>query len=370
MNNGVPNNNQVNNSNDMPVLKPMEGVTIAPVQEGPVDASNSATATSTAATVSSGAMKSNINPNNTTPVIANSTPVGQVVAPQLVVAPPQPAIQNNNAILTNSTPVGPPPVVVPPINNQVPSTDGKKKKVNIVPILILIILVLGGYTIYSSKSHKEQLANLSYNCTPVTASKEEVKLDLDSTLVKDLYSKVSTSIREDIANPVFDDNMKLYLAYRQILETDKYDTNCNLFVKTAMEPYTCMVSTTFVPKAFKEETMLEAIKKLYGEKTTIPLKNIQLGSSCIGGYQYIPKRGEFVQGYCNQNVATSYSVTKTIKEAVSTRNTIIITEEVKYHEAEKMTLPDSLKSGYYYYTFRLDMNYNYVFVSKTYKSKY
>ena len=50
--------------------------------------------------------------------------------------------------------------------------------------------------------------------------------------------------------------MKLYLAYRQILETEKYDSNCNLFSQTSMEPYTCEVSTLFVPKAFKEETLI------------------------------------------------------------------------------------------------------------------
>ena len=57
-------------------------------------------------------------------------------------------------------------------------------------------------------------------------------------------------------------------------------------------------------------------------------------------------------------------------KAVSTKNTIIITEEVKYHENEKMELPSSLVSGTYNYTFRLDNNYNYVLVSKTYINKY
>ena len=33
-------------------------------------------------------------------------------------------------------------------------------------------------------------------------------------------------------------------------------------------------------------------------------------------------------------------------------------------------LPESLKSGNYFYTFRLDMNYNYVLVSKVYEDKY
>ena len=164
--------------------------------------------------------------------------------------------------------------------------------------------------------------------------------------------------------------MQIYLAYRQILEKDKYDSNCNLFSATAMEPYVCVESTNFIPKAFKEETLRQEIKILFGENTNISLQNIQLGSSCIAGYQYIPDRGEFVQGYCNQQSATSYKVTKTLKEAKSTGATIVLTEEVKYHGNEKMALPDFLKSGIYKYTFRLDMNYNYVFVDKIYEERY
>ena len=48
-----------------------------------------------------------------------------------------------------------------------------------------------------------------------------------------------------------------------------------------------------------ESKELKTIKKLYGENTSIPFTNIQLGNTCIGGYQYIPSRGEFVQGLCN-----------------------------------------------------------------------
>ena len=235
---------------------------------------------------------------------------------------------------------------------------------------MIVILGLIFYIVYSAKTNATMIQNLSYNCTPITASKEEKKLDVNSTLVKELYKKVQTSIREDYAEPEFNNSMKLYLAYRQILETEKYDSNCNLFSQTSMEPYTCEVSTLFVPKAFKEETLTQAIKELYGENVTIPFANIRLGTTCIGGYQYIPARGEFVEGYCNQTNAIPFKVTKTLKEASSTRNTIILKEEVKYHENEKLALPDYLKSGNYYYTFRLDMNYNYVLVNKTYESKY
>lgn len=264
----------------------------------------------------------------------------------------------------------PQPTVVTNQNDNSKKDKGSKKKLNLIPILFIIILILLFYIIYSHLSNKTKIDNLIYSCTPITASEEKKELDLDSTLVKDLYSKVATNIREDLAQPEFNDNMRLYLAYRQILETEKYDSHCNLFDKLAMEPYTCEVSTTFVPKAFKKETMVQAIKKMYGENTDIPLANIKLGNACIGGYQYIAARGEFVQGFCNQQTATSYRVTKNLKSATSTRNTIILEEEVKYHENEGMSLPEYLKSGTYYYTFRLDMNYNYVLVSKTYESKY
>ena len=53
--------------------------------------------------------------------------------------------------------------------------------------------------------------------------------------------------------------------------------------------------------------IVQEIKKLYGESTNLPLKNIQLGTSCVVGYQYIEDRGEFVEGYCDKQNATTYS---------------------------------------------------------------
>ena len=355
MNNGVNNTNNSQPSNtEQPVLMPMEGVKIAPVDEGPVDASSTESATQTvaAAKASDNSVVANPVPQPAVnPVVANQ-PVQTEVNP--VVEEPQPT---NTAV---------PQEVV---ENK--ETKPVKKKINIVPILLLIILIFVAYTVYSSLTHKRQIEKLNYECTPVTASKDTVKLDLNSTLVKELYRRVKTDIEEDLAQPEFNDNMRLYLAYRQLGVKDIYDSNCNLFNPTAMEPYTCVVSTEFVPKAFKEETLKQKLKELYGEKTEIPLQNIRLGEhSCVGGYQYIANRGEFVQGYCGESIAIPYKVDKELKEATSTRNSIVLVEEVKYHENEKLSLPDSLKSGMYYYTFRLDMNYNYVLVSKTYQSKY
>lgn len=361
MNNGV---NEENNT-----LAPMAGVKIAPVSESPVDASNKATAASSVGNAIKAANEPTIT-NNTPvqPVVQNTVPAEPQA--QSVAKPTEPVITNQQVEQTPAIPIVQEEIKTPEAEVST-NIEKPKKKINILPILIVLVIALIGYIVYSSNAHKNQLASLSYNCTPITSSKEDKSLDLDSTLVKDLYSKVKTTIREDIAQPEFNDNMRLYLAYRQILDTDKYDSNCNMFDKNKMEPYTCEVSTNFKPKAFKEETLVQEIKKLYGENTSIPLANVRLGDhSCIGGYQYIQARGEFVEGYCSSSNATSFKVTKTLKEATSNRNTIILTEEVKYHENESMNLPDSLKSGLYYYTFRLDMNYNYVLVSKTYKTKY
>ena len=198
-----------------------------------------------------------------------------------------------------------------------------KKKFNLSLILLIVLLVLVGYILYSSTIHKKQIQQLNFNCTPVTSYKEEKELDVDSTLVQSLYKKVATSIREDVAQPEWNDNMKLYLAYRQILDSDKYDTNCNMFDDASMEPYTCEVSTTFIPKGFKQEVLILEWKKLFGEDTPITLTNIKLENSCVGGYQYIKEREEFVQGYCAQPTATSYKVTKKLTKAVTYRNTII-----------------------------------------------
>lgn len=312
--------------------------------------------------------QTNVNTNATGVQPVNSVPVNNNVVSQMNVVKDQ----NNTAGQAINNTVLPTANVQNSVTDNGSSTNKTRtgKKFNLIPLLLLIIVGLAAYVFYSSNNYKSQIENLNYNCTPITASKEEIKLDLNSTIVKDLYNKVKTNIREDLAQPEFNDNMRLYLAYRQILETDKYDSNCNLFDNLKMEPYTCEVTPTFRPKAFKEETLVQKVKELYGENSNIELSNIKLGTACIGGYQYIPSRGEFVQGLCTQQTATSYKVTKTLKEATSTRTTIVLIEEVKYHENEKMALPGYLKSGIYYYTFRLDMNYNYVLVSKTYQSKY
>ena len=229
----------------------------------------------------------------------------------------------------------------------------------------IVLLLIGLFV--SERFMEQKIQQLKYNCTPVNRSLEERELDVNSTLIKSLYSKVSTNIREDIADPNWNDEMKLYLAYRLILEKEKYNSNCNQFSITAMEPYTCEVSKLFSPKAFKEESLIQKMKELYGEDSDLELKNIQLGNTCLIGYQYIKSRGEYVEGYCNQLPITSFSVTKKLTKATSTGNTIVLEEKVKYYTKGGMNLPEYLKSGIYHYIFRLDMNYNYIIIDKVYK---
>ena len=245
----------------------------------------------------------------------------------------------------------------------------KKKRNKLVPFLLLLLLIAGGYNVYSSKEYQKTINDIKDKCSPIKAGKE-TKLDINSEIVQELYKKVATNMREDLANPEFNNSMKLYLAYRQILERDKYESNCNLFDINSMEPFTCIESTTYTPKAIKEETIKSKLIELFGEDNNIPLQNIQLGNSCIGGYQYIEKRGEFVEGYCSSQITNSFEVTKKIISATTTQTNIIIKEDVKYHEGEKLYLPESLKSGIYTYVFQLDYNYHYILKEKTYESKY
>ena len=301
-----------------------------------------------------------------------TTPAAPVEAQGIVLPNSQPVLGQNTA-----TPVAAPVEKVAeaePVKEEEPKKT-KRKNTNgggnssLAFILFLVVIGLGVYAFYSNNLYKSNLEHMKYNCTPVTSYKEEKSLDLNSTIVIELYDKVKTSIREDYAQPDFNDNMKLYLAFRQIPEHKYYDSNCNMFKDTTMEPYKCD-SRTFTPKAFKVEDLEHEIRVLFGEETKLPLGNIKLQNSCIGGYAYIPERGEFVEGKCDKQTATSFKVKKELKEAYTNRNTITLVEEVKYQESEKMKLPNYLKSGTYYYTFRLDMNYNYVLINRTYESKY
>lgn len=363
MNNGVTTNNTTQNEAQN-TLAPMAGVKIAPAAEGPVNASNKESAVSA---VSKPA------PTPIVPAPPTATPFTPTAQPSVNVASPTVAPATTPEATVAQPNIAVPKAALPQPKAPEPTLElsgPPKRKANFVPLLLIIILGLIAYAAYSTKMYTSRIENLSYNCTPITSSKEDMELDLNSTIVQDLYNKVSTNIREDLAQTEFNDNMKLYLAYRQISDEDKYSSNCNMFDAISMEPYTCEESTRFKPRAFKEELLKLELKKLFGENNNIQLKNVQLGShTCVGGFQYIPARGEFVEGYCKSSPAILYKATKKLIKATSNRNTIILTEDVHYTVDDSGELPEKLKNGYYYYTFRLDMNYNYIFISKTYKPK-
>ena len=355
MNNGVENNQNVE-----PVLTPVNDTNAVPsITPMPVEA--------TPVIASSGVVEN-------TPTLVNSVeqtpaaPAPEPVPTTVVEAP---------TIIEAQAPVNVPDAM--PVEQPTPVVEGEpilteeqpKKKKSTGPFLILLLIVaLGGFAFYTKSSSDKAIDELYYKCSPVNQTKEEIELDINSTLVQSLYSKVYTSINEDYAQPEWNDTMKLYLAYRQLSPHQMYESNCNLFKPGRMEPYICEESTLFIPKAFTTDTLRLEWKKLYGEETPMPLQNIKLQDDCIGGFEYIEERDEYVQGYCKQNRAHAFRVKKEIKKAVSSGNTIILTEKVDYSGNEKMTLPDFLKSGKYIYTFRLDMNYNYIFISKEYQGKY
>lgn len=278
----------------------------------------------------------------------------------------------NNAVYTGSNIQNQAQVTSMPVTNNVVdnNTPPKKKGHGCILFLLLIIVLLAGGCYFLYYNFQNYIQQLRFNCTPVSSYDEDKELDINSTLVQSLYNKVSTNIKEDYAQPNFDDTMRLYLAYRQVLDKDKYESNCNMFDNSKMEPYICEDSNTFTPKAFKSSTLILEYKKLFGEESNVNLNDIKLTYTCIGGYQYIEGRDEYVQGLCTEQSAITFKVDKKLVKAITNGNTIILTEEVKYHSSEKMDLPDYLKSGNYIYTFRLDVNYNYVLVSKLYDSKY
>ena len=381
MNNGVNETNNLNNQNTTlePVLQPIQApvtpnvVPVAPVVNQPV-------------------MRPVVQPVQQpvmAPVVETVAPTVAVVSapveeeevvvqniPGVIVAPPQ------HGGMDKPNPIAPLPgteVVeekveveekieeTPPV--VVDNTPKKKKKNILARFFFLIILVMGGVIGYLWYTHQLEIARLNYECTPVSTTGDVKKLELDSTIVLDLYSKVKTSLKEDLAEIELTDQMKYYLAFRQIPQTKFYSSNCNLFSSTAMEPYVCTETVTTSPLAFKEEDLKLELNKLFGDKIETPLMNVQLSNSCIGGYQYIAARGEYVQGDCTNKSATTFKMDKKLVKAESKEAYIMLYEEVKYYNAEGIDLPEKMKSGTYVYTFKLDMNYNYTYVSKVLQEK-
>ncbi len=374
MNNENQNNSQVQNT-DYSVdnnggLAQMEGVRIAPISSDPVNASNISTATS--AYHPTNKQEPSQQPTNnsyqpvtkTVPVVTHSRLDG--------IATSAGAVTMQEVPITKAEPPKEEEKVEEPKIEETPITPAgevtKKKKFSFAPFLLLIIAGMGGYIYYTNMLHQNQIHQLMNDCTPITASKEEVKLDLKSHIVQALYSKVYTTAKEDFASVDFDNEMKLYLAFKQIPHTDIYPSNCNQFSVTEMEPFVCESNSNETNYAFKVETLEREFKELFGEKENYTLDNIQLKSSCVGGYQYIPSRGEFVQGFCTKNNLVTIKAEKTLESATSRENVIVLKEKVRYIGLDDMQVPSHLQNGYYTYTFKLDLNYRYILVSKTFSN--
>lgn len=233
-------------------------------------------------------------------------------------------------------------------------------------LILLLISMFCFYTYYVYTTHQQEIAKLKYDCTPISNNdKKEKKLDIDSSIVKFLYNEVSTNIREDLGlSGGMDDDYKLYLAFKKIPNSKFYDSNCNLFSDTSMVSYTCVENEENPPRAFKIESLHLAYNELFGDDSNLIDRNIQLGNSCIGGYQYIEKRGEYVEGQCSNTYTTTFRADKKLTKAYAKDGRIYLVEDVKYYGNEGLDLPSNLKSGKYIYTFKLDMNYNYILENK------
>ena len=262
-------------------------------------------------------------------------------------------MNNNNSDNTNN---------VEQTNTQVaPTIVYKKVNNNATGFLLLVILCLGGACYFFNKQKNDTISYYKNEYSPINAG-EEIKLEVDSALVLNLYNKVSTTVLEDIANPEFDTTLKRYLSYRNLATNEIYSSNCNLFKTSGLKFYKCD-DEEIVPKAFKEESLILKYKELFGDEYVIDHASIQLGDTCLGGYEYIAERREYVQGKCTRRDKDLVKVEKELESATSTENIIKINEKVRYIKAGG-EIPSYLKNGVYTYTFRLDKNFNYIFVSK------
>ena len=325
----------------------------------------------------------------------------QSLGSNVKIAPAQPMYDENDNVIAQPEPTPPPrPAITqptPPVPGEPPQIQIKqdetttqpevteptpqqeqtpvveqvvqKRKLSLTPLFLIIIVALIGYMIYTKNDSANELNELKYQNIVTNTNGDKVELDKKSTLIQDLYTKVATTVREDIANPNLDDEMKRYLAYRQINSNKIYESQCNLFDQNKIYSYKCD-DKEFKPNAFKEETLDLEIKKIFGENSEVEKGNIQLGRQCIGGYEYIAERGEYVQGQCLENSAVTISVKKEIISAYRINDEIVIEEETKYISGNKGDIPSILKDGIYIYTFKLDTNLNYAYISKDYRTKY
>ena len=241
----------------------------------------------------------------------------------------------------------------------------QKVKNKAVPFLLLVILLFGGAAYLQYTENQKLINYYKYEFSPITSTKE-TKLDINSPLVQQLYSNVRTTGNEDYANYQFNDDLKRYLAYRFLSNKNlNYKSNCNGFDPNKTIYYSCN-DNEFNPISFKASDLDVALVTLFGANHGISHDTIQLGKECIGGFQYIEERKEYVQGLCTRNTTNLVNVDKELVSAKSTGSHIYLEEKVRYYPSDNSELPSYLISGNYKYSFRLDENYNYIYTNREY----
>lgn len=332
-------------SNSEHMLAGSPGIVVAPVSNEPMDASSQdkGRVLGTKSTMPSQSSSS-----------ASLTSKAPMIDPAVVV----PRVDVTSA--ASAPPPPPPEVPAQPVSVTAAPKKKSHKAGAFIFLLLLVIVGMGGYIYLDYMKDQAQ-----GECSPLVSSDNTLReLNIDSSIVQELYDKVKTSVQEDVAYHNFDDTLKLYLASRQIPQSDIYDSNCNLYNESAMSNFSCATATDYVPKAFKEETLQREVKKLFGESVEIPNQNIVLGNSCYGGYQYIAARGEYVQGYCGQIPTTIYQADKELISASVQGDTITLRERVRYYSAQGIDT-SQFQNGVYVYTFKLDNSYHYSYINRT-----
>lgn len=252
-----------------------------------------------------------------------------------------------------------------PNEKKEPSIVYQKVSNKATPLLLIVILLLAGACFYWYRTDASRRDYYENHYSPINSG-DTIELELDSPLVTQLYTMVKTTATEDFGNPNFDNNLKRYLAYRNLSHNSFYESNCNLF-DNSMVNFACFEDDSFKPDAFKDSSLTNMLNIMFGVRHGIEHENITVGGTCLGGYEYIASRGEYVKGKCTRETLLTVSADKKLTKATSTGDKIYLEENVRYFTNNGQDNPESLKDGNYVYTFRLDENFNYIYESREFK---
>ena len=131
-----------------------------------------------------------------------------------------------------------------PNEKKEPSIVYKKVSNKATPLLLIVILLLAGACFYWYKTDASRRDYYENHYSPINSG-DTIELELDSPLVTQLYTMVRTTATEDFGNPNFDNNLKRYLAYRNLSHNSFYESNCNLF-DNSMVNFACFEDDSFI----------------------------------------------------------------------------------------------------------------------------